>query len=100
MLVFLVEALHVGNCVVGTEACQRVDVAVGVVTGEVAVVEPQDAFRMKCFEQSGLNLFLCERLVAMWRKQTFACSQDGPFAVALDASSLEDEIEMAFVRPF
>ena len=36
----------------------------------------------------------------MWRKQAFACSQDGPFAVALDAASLENEIEMAFIRPF
>ena len=50
MLVFLVEALHVGDRVVGTEASQRVDMAVCVVAGKIAIVEPQDAFRMKCFE--------------------------------------------------
>ena len=97
VFVVLVEAFDVGNRVVGTESGKRVDVAVRVVAREVAVVEPKDALGMEGCEQSRLDLFFCQGLVAMWREQAFACRQDGSLPVALDASSLEHEVEVVFV---
>ena len=97
VLVTLVETLHISNRVIRTEAGQRVDMTVCIVASKVAVVEPKDALSMKHFEQSSLDLFLCQRLVAMRREQTFACRQDGPLAVALYAATFEHKVKMVFV---
>ena len=92
-------ALDVGNRVVGTEAGQRVNVAVGVVACEVAVVEPEDASCVERLEQPGLDLFLCQRLVAVGCKQASACGQDGALSVALDAAAFQHEVEVVLIVP-
>ena len=55
---------------------------------------------MERIEQSGFDLCLRQRLVAMWRKQAMACCKDGALAVAFYAASFEYEVEMVFVVSF
>ena len=97
MFIAPVEALHVGNRVVGTEAGQRVDVAVGVVACKIAMVEPKDAFGMERCKQTRFDLCLLERLVAMRGEQTLARGKDSSLAVALYAAAFEHEVEVILV---
>ena len=40
MFVFGIVAFHVGNGVGGTEACQGVDMTVGIIAGQITVIQP------------------------------------------------------------
>ena len=62
---------------------------VGVVTNEVAIVEPQHTLGVKHIEQTLLNFGLFHRLVAMWGKQTLACCEDCSLAVALNGAAFK-----------
>ena len=55
---------------------------------------------MERIEQSGFDLCLRQRLVAMWRKQAMACCKDGALAVAFYAAPFEDKVQMVFVLTF
>ena len=72
-----------GFQVVG-KARYGVDMPVGVVAYEVAVVEPQHTFGVQHFLQALLYLLFVHGLVAVWCKQALACSKDCTLAVALD----------------
>ena len=97
MLIVSIEALDVGNGIVGTEASQCVDVRIGVVACQIAVVEPEDALGVERGEQSLFNLLLGEGLVAVGRQEALAGGEDGAAAVALDAATLQDEVEVVLV---
>ena len=55
---------------------------------------------MKHIEQSGLDLLLCQRLVAMWCEQTRTGGKYGSLAVAFYAAPFEDKVQMVFVLTF
>ena len=59
MLVGGVGALDVGNRVVWAEACKGVDMAVGVVTCEITMIEPQDVLGMEIAQEALLYLVAC-----------------------------------------
>ena len=67
--------------------------AVGVITCQVAVVDPKDTSGMEFPEQTRLNLCLREGLVAMWGQQTAGGREDGALTVALDGATLKHKIE-------
>ena len=97
MLIGGVGALHVGDGIVRAEASEGVDVAVGVVTGEVAVVKPQDTIGMEVMQQTLLDLLAVEVGVTVGGQQTLAGGQENAASVALDAATFQNEIEMRFV---
>ena len=97
VLVVGIGAADVCYGVVGTEAGEGVDVAIGVVAGKVAVIEPEDALGVEIAKQALFNLVASELWIAIGRKQTFAGSQEGATAVALNAAAFEDEVEVRFV---
>ena len=66
---------------------------VGIITDEVAMINPEDAFGMELLEQARLNLCFCERLVAVRRQQTPRGGEDRAPAIALDGAPLQYEVE-------
>ena len=91
-----VVAAHVEERVVGCAAHDGVDVAVGVVADEVAVVEPHDALSTEPAFQFGFKLLATQRLVTIRSQQALRGGENGAAAVALDAAALQNEILMAF----
>ena len=92
--VVLVVFLTVQNGVIGCEACQSVDVPVGIVALDVPVVEPQHAVGLKPRKQPVLYVLSGERLVAVRCQQALRCGEQGALAVALNAAALEHKILM------
>lgn len=92
MLVVRVGAPYVGDGVVGTETYQRVDVGVGVVTGHVTVVKPEDALGMELAQKAFLDVSHAETGVAVGIEQTLCRGEDGTSAIALNGTSFEDEV--------
>ena len=68
-----------------------VDVSIGVVANQIAMIEPNYALGMKKVEQLFFYIHPGERLVAVRRQQTLACGKDGSLSIALYASTLEDK---------
>ena len=56
VLVGRIVALDVDNGVVGTETSEGVDVRIGVVARQIAVVEPKDAFGAEAFAEQQFDL--------------------------------------------
>lgn len=67
--------MDVSDGIVGTKASEGVNMAVGVVTSEVAMVEPKDTIGMEVAQQALLDLVAREVGVAVGREETFAGSQ-------------------------
>ena len=67
--------------------------AVGVITCQVAMVDPKNASGMEFLEQARLNLCLREGLVTMRGQQTACGREDGALTIALDGATLKDKIE-------
>ena len=68
-----------------------VDVSIGVVANQIAMIEPHYALGMKKVEQLFLYIYPGERLVAVRRQQALACGKDGSLSIALYASTFEDK---------
>ena len=83
-------AIGVEQGVVGRHTDDGVDVAVGVVAAEVAVVDPDDALGAEAFFQFFLYLLARAWLVAP--HLALGGGHDGSTSVALDGSSLEHEV--------
>ena len=71
--------------------------AIGIIANEAAVVEPYNALGTEIFLEAGFNLGLREGLVAMRRHEATGSGEDGTFAIALDRTALEDEVEVGLV---
>ena len=84
MLVVLVQALHVGNGVVGTETGQGVYVAVCVVTGQVAVVQPEYLTQVEAFHQVGFDVFAREGVIPVGSQQAGGGGEQSTFSVAFN----------------
>ena len=97
VLIGWVCATDVGNGVVGAKAGEGIDVTVGVVAGEVAVVEPKDAVGMEITQQTFLNLVAGEVGVAVGREEALAGRQQRALAVALYAAAFEDKVKMGLI---
>jgi hypothetical protein len=72
------------------EACERVDVPVGVIVGEPAI-EPDHALDAERRAQELVHCVLVEIRVAVAAEQALARRQHRAFAVDLDRAALEDE---------
>jgi multidrug efflux pump subunit AcrB len=83
LLIVLVAALHIYNGIIGRQARYGVNMSVGIVANEVAIVEPENTLCMKHFQQTLFNVILLHWLVAVWREKALACCKNGTFAVAL-----------------
>ena len=97
VLVGGVGTLHIGDDAVGAETGKGIDVAVCVVAGQIAVIEPQDTLGVEITPQALFYLEAIELGVAVGRKQTRAGGQQRAAPVALDAATLEDEVQVGFV---
>ena len=71
MFVSYVGTLHVYDGVVGTKACQGIDMAICVVTRQLTVIQPENLLYMKSITKVCLYLFLSHLSVAIGGKQTF-----------------------------
>ena len=67
--------------------------AVGVVTGKIAVVQPEDALGAQCFRQQVFNTGSIHGRIAGRRQQAFAGGQQGAFTIGFDRASLENEVD-------
>lgn len=94
LLIVFVVATHVEQCVVGRTANDGVDVAVGIVANEVAVVEPHDALGTQSAFEFGLDFLAGERLVAIRCQEALRRRENRAVTVAFDAAALENEILM------
>ena len=88
---------YVDNGIVGGEPGQGVDVAVGVVAGQITVVEPQDALQSEGLFQILFDAHLRPLAVAVGREQAFACGEQGAGAVAFECAPLDYEVEPVFI---
>ena len=84
VFVFLVFTFYVDDGVVRTEAGQRIDMAVGIVTGKIAVIKPQYTFGMQQFFELLLNVCPGQMIITVGGEQAFCCGQQRTAAVAFD----------------
>ena len=68
-----------------------VDMTVGVIADEVAVVEPYNAVSLEEILQKFLQMVAVERLVAVRSQEALRRGEDGTLAIALDAATFEYE---------
>jgi hypothetical protein len=66
-------------------------VGIGVVAGEVAVFEPEDAFGTEPAAERRFDAFPVKVRIAVGTEQAFGGGEKGAGAVALDAAALEDQ---------
>jgi hypothetical protein len=85
-------ATGIDDGVVRADAYQGIDMAIGIIANETAVVEPYNALGTEIFLETDLYLCLCEGLVAMGRHETTGGGEDGALAIALDGTAFEDEV--------
>ncbi len=99
MFICGVRTLNVCNRVVGTETGKGIDVAVRIVTCQIAMIEPKDTLCMEVSQQALFNLLARARRIAIGRKQTRRGGKDGAPTVTLYATALENKIEMRRIMP-
>jgi hypothetical protein len=90
-------ATGIDDGVVRADAYKGIDMAIGIIANEAAVVEPYNALGTEIFLEAGFNLGLREGLVAMRGHETTGSGEDGAFAIALDRAAFEDEVEVGLV---
>ena len=83
----------------GSHAHHRVDVAVGVVAYQHAVVKPHDAVGSEPLLQPLFYLLLRQGLVAVGSQQTRGGGEHRATAVALNASAFKHEVEVRLIKP-
>lgn len=93
-------ALNVSDGAVGAEAGKSVDVAISIVAGEVAVVEPQDALGMEVMQETTLYLVTRQIGIAVGREEALTGGHECATPVTLDAAAFEDEVEVGLVGTF
>ena len=92
-----VVALHIDDGVIGTESGQGIDVGVGVVTQQEAIVEPQDTLGTEVVEEPTLERRLALEDIAIGREQAFGSGEDGPLAIAFNRTTLEDLVAIVLI---
>ena len=90
-------ATGIDDGVVRADAYKGIDMAIGIIANEAAVVEPYNAPGSEIFLEAGFNLGLREGLVAMRRHETTGRCENGALAIALDRTAFEDEVEVGLV---
>lgn len=98
VLVGGIVALDIEDCVVGGETGERVNVGIGIVAGEVAVVDPQDAVGAERVAETVFNLSAREVAVAVGGEEAFGGGEYRAAAVAFDGASFEHEAETVVER--
>ena len=74
--------------------------SIGIIAYQRAMIYPNNALSTQVFLQSGFYLLLCEGLVAMGSHQTTGGGKHCSLAIALNASTLQDKVQMRFVLSF
>ena len=90
--VVLVIATHIEQSVVGADAYDCVDVAVGVVADELSVVKPYYLACTQTLLEHSFHLCLCHRLIAVGSHKAYACSEHGAATVALYRTALKHKV--------
>ena len=95
-----VVAANIQQGVIRTDAYQGIDMSVGIIAGQVTVVDPDDPFRMELALEALFDLSLCHRLVAMGGQQTTSRGEHRTFSVALDGAPFEYEVQTVLILAF
>jgi hypothetical protein len=90
-------ATGIDDGVVRADAYQGIDMAIGIIANETAVVEPYHTLGTEILFEASLNLSLREGLVAMRGHETTGRCENGALAIALDRTALKDEVEVGLV---
>ena len=90
--VVLVIATHIEQSVVGADAYDCVDVAVGVVADELSVVKPNYLACTQTLLEHSFHLCLRHRLITMRSHKAYACSEHGAATVALYRTALKHKV--------
>ena len=80
----------------GSYSHDGVDMSIGIIADEIAMVEP---FHLACMEEIfelSVDVILGERLVAVRGEEALGCRKNRSLAIALDASTFQDESRMVF----
>lgn len=91
VLVLLIGTLHVDDGVVGAEAGQGINVAVRIITCQVAMVQPEHLLYVEGATQVIFNLGLRHLPVAVGREQTLGGGEQRTPPIAFDGASLKDK---------
>ncbi len=95
-----IETLYVDDRIVRTEACQRVDVRIGIVAYQEACIEPEHALGLEVGRKPLLEAFLAVERVAVLRHQALGGSQYGALSVALDRSAFQNLVTTVQIGGF
>ena len=68
-----------------------VDVAVGIIAYQIAVIQPDDSLELEESLQQMVDAVVVERLVAVRRQQALRGGEECTLSVTLDAASFEHE---------
>ena len=99
MLVGLVVALDVGDGTGVHEACECVDMGVGVISRQITVFQPQETLDTQVLAQPGFHLRQLHATVAVRVEQTGRSAQQGTQAVSF-IDPPENEIDFSSGAPY
>lgn len=91
MFIGRVCTLYIDNGVVRTKASQGVYMAVCIVTGKVAVFQPQYLPEVEPFFQIDFDFGSGKGIVAVGSQQARRSGKQGPFSIAFNGPSFEDK---------
>ena len=78
----------------GSYSHDGVDMSIGIIADEIAMVEPYHLACMEEILELSVDVILGERLVAVRGEEALGCRENRAIAIALDASTLQDEARM------
>ncbi len=91
MLVGRIFTCGVDNCVIRTEPRKGVNMRIGIITCQVAALDPQNPFCAQSLTNKGLDAAARQVRITIRAEQAGGCREDGPTPVAVDASAFQDE---------
>ena len=95
MLIRAVAALDIGDGVRIDKAGQGIDMGVGVIPGEVAVLQPQEALNSQVRPQSALYLRQRHSPVAVGVEQAGVGAEQGTESIGFDGAAFQYEVHLA-----
>ena len=91
MLILLIRAAHIGDGLLVAETSQRIDMAIGIVSRQIATLDPKDTLQPEDTLQVVLQRLLIQILIAIDRGQALHRSHQRPFSVGLNTAPFQHE---------
>ena len=91
MLIFFIRTLYISDRIFTTETGQCIDMAIGIVTGQITALYPQNTIQAEYLFQIIFQFFLLKIFIPVHGRKTFDRSQQSTLAIRLDTTAFQYE---------